>query len=43
MQQRLKQDGFVTDPMTLEEFARFVDAENERWRPILKQVGLSPG
>lgn len=43
VQQRLKQDGFVTEPMTLEEFARFIDAENERWRPILQQVGLSPG
>jgi tripartite-type tricarboxylate transporter receptor subunit TctC len=43
VQQRLKQDGFVTEPMTREEFARFIDAENERWRPILKQVGLSPG
>jgi tripartite-type tricarboxylate transporter receptor subunit TctC len=40
MQQRFRQDGLVADPMTVEELRKFIEAEQQRWRPALERAGL---
>ncbi len=40
-QQRLRQDGLVTQTMDPEAFVKFIEDESARWKPIVKQVGLS--
>ena len=40
MQQRLRQDGLVADPMTVEQLKAFIESEQTRWKPALERVGL---
>jgi len=39
-QARLRRDGLIADPMSVEEFGKFIDAEIAVWKPILDRVGL---
>jgi tripartite-type tricarboxylate transporter receptor subunit TctC len=40
IQQRLRQDGLVSESMSVEELQRLIEAETVRWRPVLEQLGL---
>ena len=40
MQQRLRQDGLVADPMTVEQLKAFIQSEQARWKPALERAGL---
>jgi len=40
MQQRLRQDGLVADPMTVEQLKAFIQSEQQRWKPALERAGL---
>jgi tripartite-type tricarboxylate transporter receptor subunit TctC len=40
MQQRLRQDGLITDPMTVEQLRALIQSEQQRWRPALERAGL---
>jgi tripartite-type tricarboxylate transporter receptor subunit TctC len=40
VQQRLRQDGLISEIMTVEELRRHIVAETVRWRPVLDQLGL---
>ena len=37
---RLRRDGLIADPMSVEEFNRFIDAEAAIWKPGLERAGL---
>jgi len=37
---RLRRDGLVADPMSVEEFNTFIDAETQTWKPALERAGL---
>ena len=39
-QQRLRRDGLIAQLMSPEELSQYIDAETERWRPVLDQLGL---
>ena len=39
---RLRRDGLVPDPMSVEEFNKFIDAEVAVWKPGLERAGLLP-
>jgi tripartite-type tricarboxylate transporter receptor subunit TctC len=39
-QERLRQNGLVSDPMTPEAFAKFIEAESVRWKPAIEAAGL---
>jgi tripartite-type tricarboxylate transporter receptor subunit TctC len=39
-QARLHRDGLIVDPMTVEEFNKFIDAEYATWKPALELSGL---
>jgi tripartite-type tricarboxylate transporter receptor subunit TctC len=41
-QERLRRDGMIFEDMAPAAFDRFVAGEATRWKPVLKQVGLSP-
>jgi tripartite-type tricarboxylate transporter receptor subunit TctC len=41
MQQRLRRDGLVAEPMTVEEFQKFIASERERWKPAIERAGLA--
>ena len=40
MQQRLRQDGLVADPMTVEQLKAFIQSEQARWKPAIERAGL---
>jgi len=37
---RLRRDGLIADPMSVEEFNKFIDAEYAIWKPGLERAGL---
>lgn len=37
---RFKQDGFVANPLSAKAFAKFVDDETARWKPIVEKANL---
>jgi tripartite-type tricarboxylate transporter receptor subunit TctC len=37
---RLRRDGLIADPMSVEEFSKFIDAEVAIWKPGLERAGL---
>ena len=39
VQQRLRQDGLVSETMTVEQVKQHIEAETARWRPVLEQLG----
>jgi tripartite-type tricarboxylate transporter receptor subunit TctC len=39
-QARLRRDGLIADPMSVEEFNKFIDAEFATWKPALELSGL---
>jgi tripartite-type tricarboxylate transporter receptor subunit TctC len=39
-QARLRRDGLIAEPMSVEEFNKFIDAEIAVWKPVLDRVGL---
>jgi tripartite-type tricarboxylate transporter receptor subunit TctC len=40
VQQRLRQEGFVSEPLSPGEFRKLIEAETVRWRPALERAGL---
>jgi tripartite-type tricarboxylate transporter receptor subunit TctC len=40
VQQRLRQDGLVTEAMSVEQLKQFIEAEHVRWKPVLDQAQL---
>ncbi len=40
VQARLRRDGLIADPMTVEELKKHIEAETARWKPVLGQLGL---
>ena len=40
VQQRLRQEGLVTEALTPAEFRKLIEAETIRWRPALERAGL---
>jgi tripartite-type tricarboxylate transporter receptor subunit TctC len=40
VQQRLRQEGLVTEALTPAEFRKLIEAETVRWRPALERAGL---
>jgi tripartite-type tricarboxylate transporter receptor subunit TctC len=40
MQQRLRQDGLIADPMTVDQLKAFVVSEQARWRQPIERAGL---
>lgn len=40
VQQKLRSDGLVSQPLGLEAFGAFVAAESARWRPVVERAGL---
>ena len=39
-QQRLRQLGLISEPMTVPEFNALVASETTRWKPVIEQLGL---
>jgi tripartite-type tricarboxylate transporter receptor subunit TctC len=37
---RLRHDGLIADPMSVEEFNTFIDAEAATWKPVMERAGL---
>jgi tripartite-type tricarboxylate transporter receptor subunit TctC len=42
VQERLRTEQILTDPMTPEQFTSFVVGEFARWKPVAQQIGLKP-
>jgi tripartite-type tricarboxylate transporter receptor subunit TctC len=40
VQQRLRRDGLLAQPMTMAEFGRFIAFETTRWKPVIERAGL---
>jgi tripartite-type tricarboxylate transporter receptor subunit TctC len=40
VQQRLRLDGLVSEPMTVEELKKFIESELARWKPVIERAGL---
>lgn len=40
VQQRLRLDGLVSEPMTVEELKKFIASEQVRWKPAIERAGL---
>jgi tripartite-type tricarboxylate transporter receptor subunit TctC len=43
VQKRLSTEQILTEPMTPEEFTKFVGDEYARWKPVAAQIGLKAG
>lgn len=41
VQQRLRRDGLQGQRMTAAQFGKFIEAETERWTPVIKKIGIS--
>jgi tripartite-type tricarboxylate transporter receptor subunit TctC len=37
---RLQRDGLIADPINVEEFNQFIDAETATWKPVMERAGL---
>ena len=37
---RLRRDGLIADPMNVEQFNAFIDAEVAAWKPVMERTGL---
>jgi hypothetical protein len=40
VQQRLRRDGLLTQPMGMPEFDKFIAFETARWKPVIERAGL---
>src|SRR5262245_1646120 len=40
MQQRMRRDGLLTQPMSMPEFDKFIAFETARWKPVIERAGL---
>jgi tripartite-type tricarboxylate transporter receptor subunit TctC len=40
VQQRLRQEGLVSEPLSPEDFRKLIEAETVRWRPAIERAGL---
>jgi tripartite-type tricarboxylate transporter receptor subunit TctC len=40
MQQRMRQEGMVTEALSPEEFKALIDRETQHWRPVIEKAGL---
>jgi tripartite-type tricarboxylate transporter receptor subunit TctC len=40
VQQRMRRDGLLTQPMSMMEFDRFIAFETARWKPVIERAGL---
>jgi tripartite-type tricarboxylate transporter receptor subunit TctC len=40
IQEKLRQDGMVTEPLTIEAFHKLIETETVRWKPIIEGSGL---
>jgi len=41
MRERLRHDGLVADPMSVEELRTFIEGEQARWKPVIEHLGLA--
>jgi len=41
MRERLRHDGLVADPMSVDELRKFIEAEQMRWKPVIERAGLA--
>jgi tripartite-type tricarboxylate transporter receptor subunit TctC len=42
VQERLARDEITTEPLTADEFTKYVEAETVKWTPIAKASGAQP-
>jgi tripartite-type tricarboxylate transporter receptor subunit TctC len=40
VQARIQRDGMITEPMSIEEFNKFIASETARWKPVIEAAGL---
>jgi tripartite-type tricarboxylate transporter receptor subunit TctC len=40
VQQMMRNQGFVTETMSVEEFNKFIATEAARWKPVIEEAGL---
>jgi tripartite-type tricarboxylate transporter receptor subunit TctC len=40
IQARIQRDGMITEPMSIEEFNKFIASETARWKPVIEAAGL---
>jgi tripartite-type tricarboxylate transporter receptor subunit TctC len=40
VQARLQRDGMITEPMSIDEFGKFIETETTRWKPVIEAAGL---
>ncbi|HEY0567958.1 MAG TPA: tripartite tricarboxylate transporter substrate binding protein [Xanthobacteraceae bacterium] len=40
VQQKLRRDGLISQPMSSAEFSKFVEQEGARWKPLIESAGL---
>ena len=40
VESRLRRDGLIADPMSVEQFNAFIDAEVAAWKPVMERTGL---
>ena len=40
MQQRMRQEGMITEALSPEEFKQLIDRETQHWRPVIEKAGL---
>jgi tripartite-type tricarboxylate transporter receptor subunit TctC len=40
VQQRMRRDGLLTQPMGMAEFDKFIAFETNRWKPVIERTGL---
>ncbi len=40
IQERIQRDGMITEPMSIEQFDKFIAAETKRWKPVIEAAGL---
>ena len=40
VEQRVRQDCMVAEPMTPEDFSKLIAQESARWKPVLERAGL---
>jgi len=38
---RLREDGLVTEPLTVDAFRAFIETETTRWQPVLRSAGFT--
>jgi tripartite-type tricarboxylate transporter receptor subunit TctC len=40
VQARIQRDGMITEPMSIDEFGKFIEAETTRWKPVIEAADL---